>query len=78
MAHISFRVSDEEKELMENYANWLGVSLSEAIKTIFFEKMEDEYDLRVIAEYEAAEKEGKIEYKTFDEVVNDLGLEDEI
>ncbi|MDI9476056.1 MAG: type II toxin-antitoxin system RelB family antitoxin [Natronincolaceae bacterium] len=78
MAHVSLRVTDEEKKIMENYANWLGVSLSDAIKTAFFEKIEDEYDLRVIAEYEADEKAGGIEYKTFDEVVNDLGLKDEI
>lgn len=78
MAHISLRLSEEEKKLMENYANWLGVSLSEAIKAVFFEKLEEEYDLRIIAEYEAAEKEGKIAYKTFTQVVNDLGFEDEI
>ncbi len=78
MAHISLRLSEEEKRLMENYADWLGVSLSEAVKTVFFERLEEEYDLRVIAEYEAAEKEGEISYKTFDQVVNDLGLKDEI
>lgn len=78
MAHVSLRVTDEEKKIMENYADWLGVSLSDAIKIAFFEKIEDEYDLRVIAEYEAAEKAGNIKYKTFDEVVDDLGLKDEI
>lgn len=77
MAHISLRVTDEEKRIMENYANFCGVTLSEAIKTVFFEKLEDEYDLRTIAEYEIAEKSGKVEYKTFDEIIDDLGFSDD-
>ena len=55
MAHVSLRVTDEEK-IMENYANWLGVSLLMPIKLLL--KDSDEYDLRVIAEYEADEKAG--------------------
>lgn len=78
MAHISLRVTDEEKRLMENYANFCGVTLSDAIKAIFFDKLEDEYDLQTIAEYEVAEKSDKIQYKTFDEVVDDLGFGNEI
>ncbi|MDL2252651.1 DUF6290 family protein [Ruminococcaceae bacterium OttesenSCG-928-I18] len=53
MAHVSLRVSDQEKAMMESYANLHGVSLSEAVKEAFFEKLEDEYDLKLIAEYEA-------------------------
>lgn len=78
MAHISLRVTDKEKETMENYANFYGVTLSDAIKNAFFEKLEDEYDLKIIAEFESAEKNNEVEYKTFDEVVSNLGLEDEI
>lgn len=78
MAHISIRVTDKEKETMENYANFYGVTLSDAIKAAFFEKLEDEYDLRTIAEFERAEKNNEVEYKTFDEVINDLGLGNEI
>lgn len=78
MVHISLRVTDEEKELMENYANWHGISLSDAVKTAFFEKIEDEYDLRVIAEYEAAEKAGEVEYVSHEELIKELGLENEI
>lgn len=78
MAHISLRVTDEEKKLMENYADFCGVTLSDAIKAIFFNKLEDEYDLQTIAEYEVAEKFGKIKYKTFDEIISDLEFSNEI
>lgn len=78
MAHISLRVTDEEKELMESYATWHDISLSDAVKTAFFEKIEDKYDLRVISEYEAAEKAGEVEYITYEELIKELGLEDEI
>ena len=52
MTHISLRVTPEERGAMENYAQFAGLSLSEAIKQVFFEKLEDEYDLRLISEFE--------------------------
>ena len=42
---ISIRMNDEEKRLADAYAKINGVSLSEAIKKAYFEKIEDEYDL---------------------------------
>jgi hypothetical protein len=78
MAHISLRVTDKEKKTMENYANFHGITLSDAIKDVFFQKLEDEYDLKTIAEFENAEKHNEVGYKTFDQVIDDLGLENEI
>lgn len=78
MAHISLRVTDKEKKIMENYADFHGITLSDAIKDVFFKKLEDEYDLQTIAEFENAEKDGEVKYKTFDEVIDNLGLENEI
>ena len=78
MAHISLRVTDKEKKTMENYANFHGITLSDAIKDVFFQKLEDEYDLKTIAEFEIAEKHNEVGYKTFDQVIDDLGLENEI
>ncbi|MDD4592475.1 MAG: DUF6290 family protein [Parabacteroides sp.] len=78
MAHISLRVTDIEKKIMENYADFHGITLSDAIKNIFFQKLEEEYDLKTITEFENAEKHGEVKYKTFDEVIDDLGIENEI
>ena len=41
---VSIRMTNEEKELADAYAKLNGVSLSEAIKRAYFEKIEDEYD----------------------------------
>ncbi len=78
MAHISLRVTDEEKKTMESYADFHGITLSDAIKDVFFQKLEDEFDLQTIEKFEKSEANGEVEYKTFDEVADNLGLEDEI
>lgn len=70
---VSIRMTDEEKRLADAYARLNGVSLSEAIKRAYFEKIEDEYD---IALAEAAEKEFKKNPRTYSlkEVMKELGL----
>lgn len=70
---VSIRMSEDEKKLAEAYAKLNGVSLSEAIKRAFFEKIEDEYD---IALAEEAKKEYQKNPKTYtlDEVKKELGL----
>ena len=40
-------MTNEEKNLASAYAKLNGVSLSEAIKRAYFEKIEDEYDIRI-------------------------------
>ena len=74
MPHVSLRVTDEEKNLMESYAKLLGLSLSEAIKAAFFEKLEDEYDLQSVREHEAEKAQGVVAYYTHAEVKELLGL----
>lgn len=74
MAHVSLRVSDEEKGWMESYAKLHGINLSDAIKEAFFEKLEDEYDLKTVIEYEAEKAEKGMTYYTHEEVKEMLGL----
>jgi hypothetical protein len=74
MPHVSLRVSVEEKAWMESYAKVQGISLSDAIKAAFFEKLEDEYDLKIIREYEAEKAKGNMEYYTHAEMKERLGL----
>jgi hypothetical protein len=73
MPHISLRVSETEKTWLESYAALRGINLSDAVKEAFFEKLEDEYDLHVIREYE---KEKPSKFYTIDEVSKELGLGD--
>ena len=78
MSMITLRVSEEEKELLQKYADFLGVSMSEFIKSRVIESIEDEYDLKMISEYEKKLKTGKAEFYTMDEVKNMLGIDDEL
>ena len=74
MAHVSLRVSDQEKTWMESYAKLHGVSLSDAIKQAFFEKLEDDYDLNAIREYEL---EKPVKFHSMSEVISELDLNNE-
>ena len=70
---VSIRMTEEEKQLADAYAKLNGVSLSEAIKKAYFEKIEEEYD---IALADAAMREYKKNPKTYtlDELMKELGL----
>lgn len=75
MSMITLRVSEEEKEVLQRYADFTGVSLSEFIKTRVIESIEDEYNLKMIEEYE---KNRKKEFYSLDEVKKLLGIDDEL
>ena len=42
---VSIRMTQEEKELADAYAKLNGISLSEAIKRAYFDRIEEEYDI---------------------------------
>ena len=74
MPHITFRVSDTEKEWMESYAKLHGLSLSEAVKKAFFDKLEEEYDIAVAEEaYQEYLDSGK-QSRPIQELWKDLNL----
>lgn len=50
MAFCSIRVTDEEKLALERYAQFSNKSVSEVLKEAFFDKLEDEYDIRCAEE----------------------------
>ena len=70
---VSIRMTEEEKQLADAYAKLNGISLSEAIKRAYFDKIEEEYD---IALADAAMREYKKNPKTYtlDELMKELGL----
>ena len=76
MPHVSLRVSEQEKNWMESYAKLNGINLSDAIKMAFFEKLDDEYDLNSIREYETEKKNGTVKYFSLDEVKRELRLDE--
>ena len=70
---ISIRMTEEEKKLADAYAKLSGVSLSEAIKRAYFEKIEDEYDI-ALADMTLREYEKNPKTYSHEEVKKMLGL----
>ena len=74
MAHISLRVSEEDKDFMNNYAKLHGISLSAVLINSFFETVEAEMDMKSIDEYEKEKATGNIKYYSHNEVGKILGV----
>ena len=70
---ISIRMTEEEKKLADAYAKLNGMSLSEAIKRAYFEKIEDEYDI-ALADMALREYEKNPKTYSHEEVKKMLGL----
>ena len=66
-------MSDEEKQLADAYAKLNGVSLSEAIKRAYFEKIEDEFDI-AIADFALRDYEKNRKTYSHEELKKILGL----
>lgn len=65
---ISMRVSDNEKKLIQQFADLYGMNVSEYIRTIVMEKIEDEYDLKCAEEAMEEFKNNPVTY-TLEEVI---------
>lgn len=57
MSVVSIRFNDEKEEIVKNYVKSKGTNLSQYIKNIIFEKIEEEYDLKLVQEYLKAKSE---------------------
>lgn len=70
---ISLRLNERDTELIKSYAALQNVSVSEVIRRIVLEHIEDEYDLK---EYEKALAEYRANPVTYslDDVEKELGL----
>ncbi|MCL2674036.1 MAG: DUF6290 family protein [Defluviitaleaceae bacterium] len=76
MPHVSLRVTDEEKKMMDAYAKVHSINLSDAIKEAFFQMLEYEYDLKLIEEHRERKARGEVKLYTLDEIEEELGLTD--
>lgn len=76
MPHISLRVTDGERVAIESYAKVQRLNISEAIKNIIFQRLEDEYDLQRIQEHRERKARGEVKMYTLDEVEAELELND--
>lgn len=74
MSIISVRTTEEEKELIKDYAQFFGMSVSDFIKTTVIEHIEDLFDLRAIEAYEKNRLQGTTEIISLEDAKKQLGL----
>ncbi|MDO5330291.1 MAG: DUF6290 family protein [Bacillota bacterium] len=71
---ISIRMTKEQEQLAKSYAQLKGMTLSEAIKKVYFEAIEDEFDIAIADERMVAIDEGKEKTISWEEVQKNNGL----
>lgn len=74
MSTISLRVPENELKIFKAYAEHNNTTLSEIIRTTMFERIEDEYDLKVFEEYEAEKQSGKLKTRPISMLWEELEL----
>jgi hypothetical protein len=75
MSVVSIRFNDEEEEILKNYVKSKEINLSQYIKNIIFEKIEEEYDLKSVQEYLKAKSEGTLNLIPFEETTKEWDIE---
>lgn len=70
---ISFRLSDRDGDLVKQYAEMYGISVSELVRQSVINRIEDEYDLQVFDKAFAAYQANPTTYSITD-VEKELGL----
>ena len=74
MSTITVRLNEEEENLFNEYAKLKSVPLSTLFKHTLEMKIEEEFDLQAIREYEEALEINANSTLTHEEVKNSLGL----
>ena len=75
MSVVSIRFNDEEEEIVKNYVKSKETDLSQYIKNIIFEKIEEEYDLKLVQEYLKAKSEDTLNLIPFEEAIKEWDTE---
>ena len=73
MSTVTVRLNKEEERIFKEYAR-LMKPLSTLLKQTLEEKLEDEFDMQLIAEYEKDRQNNRVEILSHEEVKNKLGL----
>ena len=72
MSTISLRLNKEEERLFKNNADFTGEGLTTLLKKALTEKIEEEYDLQAVKEYESAKAKGEVILVDHEEFWGDL------
>jgi hypothetical protein len=74
MTTVTLRLNKEEQNIFEEVVDLYGGKLSTAIKQLALDKIQEEYDLQLIRDFEEREKNNEVEFITFDDLRKDLNL----
>ncbi len=74
MSTVTVRLNSEEQEAFNEYAKLSGIPLSTLFKKALEEKMEEEFDMKIIMAYEEDLKNNRTKTYDHEEVKELLGL----
>ncbi len=69
---VTIRLTSEEKNIAEAYAKANNMSLKESMKTVFFDRIENEYDIAV-ADKALSDYNNNSKTYSLDELEKELG-----
>lgn len=76
MSVISLRLNDNEEKILREISEVEGIGLSSYIKKIIFERLEDEYDIRIADKAYKNYLATSEKTTSFADVVKELGFDD--
>ena len=68
MTTLTLRLNKEEEQIFNSISSLYGGKLSTTIKQLALEKIEDEYDLQLIKDFESREEKGEVTLIGFDDL----------
>jgi hypothetical protein len=74
MTTLTVRLNQEEEKIFNSVANLYGGKLSTAIKQLALEKIEDEYDMQLIKDFEEREERNEVNLISLDELKKELEI----
>ena len=74
MGIISIRFNDVEEKIVKKFVESKGFTVSQYIKNLIIEQIEDEYDFEICKEYLKAKEEGRLELVSYEDAMKELGL----
>ncbi|MCY3034487.1 DUF6290 family protein [Aerococcus urinae] len=74
MSKVSIPLNKDEEKLFKQYAKFHNKPLSTLFKESLEEKIEEDFDLEAIKDYESTKETGGVSYYSHNEVRGMLGL----
>ncbi len=76
MSIISLRLNEKEEKLLKEVSEFEGLGISSYIKKIIFEKLEDDYDIKLADNAYKNHLATGMKTTSFDDLVKELGFDE--